>query len=111
MSCKRTAKRACKTTVKTKAAKASAVKYPTRHEELIKWVNDFAKLTQAKNVHWCDGTKKEYNAICESMVESGAFVNGVLDRVADDCGRVDEDREGRAAATHGSPPGSTPGAR
>jgi len=37
-------------------------------------VNDFAKLTQAKNVHWCDGTKKEYNAICESMVESGAFV-------------------------------------
>ena len=74
MSCKKTAKRACKTTVKTKAAKASAVKYPTRHEELIKWVNDFAKLTQAKNVHWCDGTKKEYNAICESMVESGAFV-------------------------------------
>jgi len=74
MSCKRTAKRACKTTVKTKAAKASAAKYPTRHEELIKWVNDFAKLTQAKNVHWCDGTKKEYNAICESMVESGAFV-------------------------------------
>jgi len=74
MSCKKTAKRACKTTAKTKAAKASAAKYPTRHEELIKWVNDFAKLTQAKNVHWCDGTKKEYNAICESMVESGAFV-------------------------------------
>jgi len=43
--------------------------------------------------------------------ESGAFVNGVLDRVADDCGRVDEDRDGRAAATRGSPPGSTPGAR
>jgi transcription antitermination protein NusB len=25
--------------------------------------------------------------------ESGAFVNGVLDRIADDCGRVDEDRK------------------
>jgi transcription antitermination protein NusB len=25
--------------------------------------------------------------------ESGAFVNGVLDRIADDCGRVDLDRE------------------
>jgi transcription antitermination protein NusB len=24
--------------------------------------------------------------------ESGAFVNGVLDRIADDCGRVDQDR-------------------
>lgn len=29
--------------------------------------------------------------------DSGAFVNGVLDRVADDCGRVDEDREGLPA--------------
>jgi N utilization substance protein B len=26
--------------------------------------------------------------------ESGAFVNGVLDRVADDCGRVDETKPG-----------------
>jgi N utilization substance protein B len=25
--------------------------------------------------------------------DSGAFVNGVLDRIADDCGRVDDDRE------------------
>ena len=74
MSCKKTAKRACKTTAKTKAAKASAAKYPTQHEELIKWVNDFAKLTQAKDVYWCNGTKKEYTAICESMVESGAFI-------------------------------------
>lgn len=24
--------------------------------------------------------------------ESGAFVNGVLDRIADDCGRIDDDR-------------------
>jgi transcription antitermination protein NusB len=26
--------------------------------------------------------------------ESGAFVNGVLDRIADDCGRRDDDRDG-----------------
>jgi N utilization substance protein B len=25
-------------------------------------------------------------------IESGAFVNGVLDRIADDCGRIDRDR-------------------
>ncbi len=25
--------------------------------------------------------------------ESGAFVNGVLDRIADDCGRADEPKE------------------
>jgi N utilization substance protein B len=28
--------------------------------------------------------------------ESGAFVNGVLDRIADDCGRIDEDRSADA---------------
>jgi N utilization substance protein B len=34
--------------------------------------------------------------------ESGAFVNGVLDRVADDCGRKDEVRN----SGDGSPPGA-----
>lgn len=38
--------------------------------------------------------------------ESGAFVNGVLDRIADDCGRIDEDRQGggeaRAPSSRGS---------
>jgi N utilization substance protein B len=28
--------------------------------------------------------------------ESSSFVNGVLDRIAEDLGRVDEDREGRS---------------
>jgi N utilization substance protein B len=35
--------------------------------------------------------------------ESGAFVNGVLDRIADACGRIDEPRPGRR-----SPPGLQP---
>jgi len=43
--------------------------------------------------------------------ESGAFVNGVLDRVADDCGRVDDDRERGATADRRAPPGSAPAAR
>ena len=74
MACKKTANRACKMPAKKTAAKKSAAALPTQHEELIKWVNDFAKLTQAKDDYWCNGTKKEYTAICESMVESGAFI-------------------------------------
>jgi N utilization substance protein B len=35
--------------------------------------------------------------------ESGAFVNGVLDRIADDCGRQDPDRPPQALT--GKPPG------
>jgi N utilization substance protein B len=30
--------------------------------------------------------------------DSGAFVNGVLDRIADDCGRVDTDRDANTEA-------------
>ena len=74
MPCKKTDKCACKTTAKKPAARAAAAKLPTQHAELLAWVKDFAKLAQPKDVYWCDGSKKEYNTICESMVASGAFV-------------------------------------
>ncbi|NLC79849.1 MAG: phosphoenolpyruvate carboxykinase (GTP) [Lentisphaerae bacterium] len=74
MPCKKTEKCACKTTATKPAARTAAAKLPTQHEELLAWVKDFAKLTQAKEIYWCDGSKKEYNTICEGMVASGAFV-------------------------------------
>jgi len=73
MACKKTAKCACKAPAKSTAKKASAAKLPTQHEELIQWVKDFAKLTQAKNVVWCDGSKKEYKEMCDIMVAGGVF--------------------------------------
>jgi transcription antitermination protein NusB len=36
--------------------------------------------------------------------ESGAFVNGVLDRIAEDCGRLDADQPPGSDAAGGSPP-------
>jgi len=74
MACKKTATCACKASAKPTAKKAVSAKLPTQHEELIAWVKDFAKLTQPKNVYWCDGSKKEYKEICEQMVAKGAFV-------------------------------------
>ena len=73
MACKKTAKCACKAPAKPTAKKAAAAKLPTQHEELIQWVKDFAKLTQAKNVVWCDGSKKEYKEMCDLMVAGGVF--------------------------------------
>jgi phosphoenolpyruvate carboxykinase (GTP) len=75
MACKKTAKCncTCSTTAKTTAKKAVAAKLPTQHEELLAWVTNFAKLTQAKNVVWCDGSKKEYNEMCDIMVKGGVF--------------------------------------
>jgi len=75
MSCKKTAtcKCACAKTAKPTAKKAVAAKLPTQHEELLAWVNNFAKLTQAKNVVWCDGSKNEYKEMCDALVAAGVF--------------------------------------
>jgi phosphoenolpyruvate carboxykinase (GTP) len=73
MPCKKTAKCASKTTAQTPTAKAADAKLPTQHQELLAWVKDFAKLTQPKNVVWCDGSKREYKELCDLMVAGGVF--------------------------------------
>ena len=73
MACKKTAKCACMAPAKPTAKKAVSAKLPTQHEELIAWVKDFAKLAQPKSVVWCDGSKKEYNEMCDSLVKAGVF--------------------------------------
>lgn len=29
---------------------------------------------QPKNVYWCDGTKEEYQFMCDMLVQAGSFV-------------------------------------
>lgn len=45
----------------------------TTNKKLIEWVNEIAKLCQPEKVHWCDGSEKEYQEICDLMVKSGTF--------------------------------------
>jgi len=74
MACKKTAQCACACKAAQKPAPApAAAKLPTQHAELLAWVKDFAKLAQPKNVVWCDGSKKEYTALCDLMVKAGVF--------------------------------------
>ncbi len=42
--------------------------------ELENWVRSMAHHTSANNVHWCDGSKEEYNALCEMLVAKGTFI-------------------------------------
>jgi phosphoenolpyruvate carboxykinase (GTP) len=42
--------------------------------ELESWVNSIANQCDAKNIHWCDGTKQEYDNICELLVKKGTFI-------------------------------------
>jgi phosphoenolpyruvate carboxykinase (GTP) len=49
------------------------VTYPTRHEQLISWVEDVARLTTPDRIHWCDGSAEEYDALCQLLVDNGTF--------------------------------------
>ncbi|MCL4448245.1 MAG: phosphoenolpyruvate carboxykinase (GTP) [Actinobacteria bacterium] len=46
----------------------------TNNQKLIKWVEEFAKLTTPKNIYWCDGSDKEYDQLTQQMVKSGMLV-------------------------------------
>ncbi|MFZ2649997.1 MAG: phosphoenolpyruvate carboxykinase (GTP) [Burkholderiaceae bacterium] len=44
-----------------------------RHARLIDWVGKMAALTQARDVHWCDGSDAEYDRLCAQLVAAGTF--------------------------------------
>ena len=38
------------------------------------WVNSTANQCGADNIHWCDGTKEEYDSLCHKLVDKGTFI-------------------------------------
>jgi phosphoenolpyruvate carboxykinase (GTP) len=46
----------------------------TANQKLSKWVEDMGRLCKPDHVHWCDGSQKEYDDLCELMVQSGTFI-------------------------------------
>jgi phosphoenolpyruvate carboxykinase (GTP) len=47
---------------------------PTRHAELLAWVDEVAQLTKPERVHWCDGSDQENDKLIQEMVDSGTFI-------------------------------------
>jgi phosphoenolpyruvate carboxykinase (GTP) len=45
-----------------------------KNNELIKWVTEMVELCKPDQVHWCDGSQTEYDALCEQMVAGGTFL-------------------------------------
>ena len=41
---------------------------------LVAWVDRMTALCKPDNVHWCDGSQQEYDALCRQMVESGTLI-------------------------------------
>lgn len=46
-----------------------------KNQKLIQWVQEIATLTEPEQVHWCDGSITEYDALCELLVKAGSLKN------------------------------------
>ena len=69
---------------KTAPKKAAAAAAPTRNAKLLAWVKDIEAMCQPDSVHWCDGSRKEWKALCEMMVRKGQFTK-LNPRLRPDC--------------------------
>jgi len=46
----------------------------TKNQKLQAWVDEFVALCKPDRVHWCDGSRQEYDALFEVMLESGTAI-------------------------------------
>jgi len=46
----------------------------TSNQKLLKWVEETARFCEPDRVHWCDGSEKEYNELCDRLIKSGTFI-------------------------------------
>ena len=52
---------------------ASTLNERTTNEKLTAWVDSMVALCKPDEVHWCDGSQSEFDALCTQMVASGTF--------------------------------------
>ncbi len=46
----------------------------TKNQRLLQWVEEIAGLCNPDRIYWCDGSQKEYDRLCEEMVQKGTFI-------------------------------------
>lgn len=48
--------------------------YQVNHTELNKWIKELAEHCKPDQIRWCDGSKEEYDEMCNLLVEKGTFI-------------------------------------
>ena len=48
--------------------------FQIKHNDLNKWVNEVASLCKPDQIRWCDGSKEEYDEMCNMLVDKGTFI-------------------------------------
>jgi phosphoenolpyruvate carboxykinase (GTP) len=43
----------------------------TANKELVRWVKETAAMCKPAEIHWCDGSRREYDGLCRLMVKAG----------------------------------------
>ncbi len=56
----------------TQALNATST-YSLKHSDLQAWVNQTAELCKPDRIRWCDGSKAEYDEMCNLLVTRGTF--------------------------------------
>jgi phosphoenolpyruvate carboxykinase (GTP) len=56
------------TTIEVKAP------YSILHKDLNDWVMQVAGVCQPDQIRWCDGSKEEYDELCNALVSKGTFI-------------------------------------
>ncbi|MFN8691092.1 MAG: phosphoenolpyruvate carboxykinase, partial [Cyclobacteriaceae bacterium] len=56
------------------AGEPVTMKYKVAHTELKDWVKQLADLLKPDGVYWCDGSKEEYDEMCNKLVQKGTFI-------------------------------------
>jgi len=44
-----------------------------KNARLLAWVADMVALCRPARIHWCDGSKEEYDQLCQQLVDAGTF--------------------------------------
>ena len=44
-----------------------------KNARLLAWVAEMVALCKPADVHWCDGSKEEYDQLCQQLVDAGTF--------------------------------------